>query len=363
MKAICIGTRYEIYSDTLKTYDQLPAQVYSVCFDEMTGFYLNKHTDIEIKEKVYGVHTEKVEKVIRSFEAFERSLGVILSGSKGIGKSMFAKMLACRAVQNGMPVLIVDCYRPGIASYLESIDQEIMILFDEFDKTFGTPGKAENGPQTSMLSLFDGVAQGKKLFVITCNQMNSLNEFLVNRPGRFHYHFRFNYPSDAEIRAYLHDKLQPCYTAEIEKVVAFSMRVNLNYDCLRAIAFELNRGESFEQAIADLNILNLGEERYDIVLQFANKQKYVAKDVPLNLFDPSRSARFWMPNEHGFHDLEVSFNLDSCVYNYAERTISIDGKGINLYWNNPETHKGDAWAPKYAEVALTKERSFRFIAA
>lgn len=39
MKAISIGSRYEIYDDTLKAYDGLPAQTYTVCFSQMTGFF------------------------------------------------------------------------------------------------------------------------------------------------------------------------------------------------------------------------------------------------------------------------------------------------------------------------------------
>ena len=49
-----------------------------------------------------------------------------------------------------MPLIIIDTYIQGIASYIESIEQEVMVLFDEFDKTFGEV-KSENGnarPQT-----------------------------------------------------------------------------------------------------------------------------------------------------------------------------------------------------------------------
>ena len=46
---------------------------------------------MHVTEKAYGVHTEKLEKVMDSFKLFSRSLGVILSGDKGIGKSLFAK--------------------------------------------------------------------------------------------------------------------------------------------------------------------------------------------------------------------------------------------------------------------------------
>ena len=197
MKAISIGKRYEIYDDSLKAYDRLPAKTYTVRFEKMSGFFLEVRTDLAVKEKVYGIHPEKADKVFQAFTKFERNLGIILSGDKGIGKSLFARILASKAVEDGYPVIIVDQYIPGIASYIESIEQEAVFLLDEFDKTFGSIRSGDGGgdPQAGLLSLFDGTSQGKKLFIITCNSLNRLNDYLVNRPGRFHYHFRFEYPS------------------------------------------------------------------------------------------------------------------------------------------------------------------------
>ena len=40
MKAISIGKRYEIYDDSLKAYDRLPAKTYTVRFEKMSGFFL-----------------------------------------------------------------------------------------------------------------------------------------------------------------------------------------------------------------------------------------------------------------------------------------------------------------------------------
>lgn len=138
MKVIHTGNTFQIYDDSLQTYDRLPVQSYVVRFSKQTGFFLEKYVDMEItEEKVYGVHTEKVQKVLESFAHFGRSLGVILSGDKGIGKSLFAKMLASDAMSREIPVVVIDTYIPGIASYLESIDQEVLCMFDEFDKTFG----------------------------------------------------------------------------------------------------------------------------------------------------------------------------------------------------------------------------------
>ena len=347
MKIINTRNTYEIYDDTLQTFDKLPAQIYTVCFSKMQGFFLEKYNDIEINEKVYGVHTDKVNKVFKSFKLFDRNLGVILSGNKGIGKSLFAKMLAITSVKNNIPVVIVNDYIPGIASYLQSIEQEIMVLFDEFDKTF-TSEKDEDGktPQASMLTLFDGLSTGKKMFVITCNNVNKLNDYLVNRPGRFHYHFRFEYPNSDEISEYLKDKLNPSYYSAINDVIAFANKVDLNYDCLRAIAFELNTGIAFKEAIKDLNILNLEEETYKIILHYSNGYvaEYYYDHFTLDLFSEKsyNCCVVDMTTRNGIGT--VHFNTNDCVFDMHIGKYIIPAEHLSItydddYNENDETYK------------------------
>ena len=160
------------------------------------------------------------------------------------------------------------------------------ILFDEFDKTFYSKNDRDsmNDPQSEMLTLFDGLSQGKKLFIVTCNELRNLNDYLVNRPGRFHYHFRFEYPCAEEITEYLKDKMPESAYDEIEKVIQFSQKVSLNYDCLRAIAFELIMGNKFEDAIKDLNIINISSEYYSVVVTFKDGSKSKSKICAFDLF-------------------------------------------------------------------------------
>ena len=169
MKIVASGTTYQIYDNGIKTFDALPAQAYSINFSSQTGFSLSEYGEIKINEKTYGVHNDKVRKMINSFERSERSLGVILSGAKGIGKSLFGKILSIEGIKRGFPLIIVDQYLPGIANFINSIDQEVYVLFDEFDKTFcGQESKQDSyeDPQTEMLTLFDGVSQGKDFIII-----------------------------------------------------------------------------------------------------------------------------------------------------------------------------------------------------
>lgn len=332
MKVINVGKQYEIYEDSLRTFDRLPAGFYEVEFNQFKGFYLSKHQDIAVTEKIYGKHLAKVDKVMRAFTNTHRNLGVILSGKKGIGKSVFAKLLSIKATEFGFPVVLVNRFTPGIASYIESIEQECVVMFDEYDKTFGDVEKAEGqaGAQAEMLSLFDGMAQGKKLFVITCNELHRLSEYLVNRPGRFHYHIRFESPSEEEIREYLSDNLDVTYLKEIDKVVAFSKKVDLNYDCLRAIAFELNTGEPFETAITDMNIINTDGICYNIFLNFAGGYKLSNKDEYLDLFDYEAENELTMYDESGSYIASVTFSVASCTYDYRGVVIPADALDIEF---------------------------------
>ena len=338
MKAIQTGTIYRIYDDSMQTHNQLPAQVYLACCDPQTGPFLKKYSDLEVSEKVYGVHLEKVDKVLNSFKAFNRNLGVILSGDKGIGKSLFSKLLSIKAIESGYPLIIVNSYFPGIGEYLAEIDQEVVVLFDEFDKTFelSERGRRDNdgekrSPQTEMLTLFDGVAQGKKLFVVTCNDINALSKFIVNRPGRFHYHFRFEYPTATEVEEYLIDSLNTDKAKEeIKNVVAFSQKTKLNYDCLRSIAFELNLGLTFKEAIKDLNILNLEYEHYTLAIYMSNGAKLVVKNRTLDLFNDQEI-------DVEFYDSETREEVFYACFNpinieWSATGSIIQGEHIKIDW-------------------------------
>ena len=316
MKIIETGTTYKVYGEDLVVLDNLPAQTYKVGFGQFTGFFLEKQHDLDIKEdKIYGVHEEKARKVLDRFNESRQNLGVILSGDKGIGKSLFARLLAQKAIKNDMPVILVDDFISGIDDFLNSINDEVLVLFDEFDKTFAK--SRDDDPQSKMLSLFDGTSFGKKLFVVTCNRYENLNEYLINRPGRFHFHFRFDYPNVDEVRDYLKDKLEEKYYSEINKVVLFSRKIKLNYDCLSAIALELNNGEVFEEAIKDLNIINTSERQnaYKITL-------FTEEGV---IFTSSNTERI---------DLFSGENNNIWVEDSANNGVYINFKGNNAVYNN-----------------------------
>lgn len=299
MNIVVSGSRVQIYGEDVKTYKNLPVDTYDVCFHKMMGFWLTPRAELEAKEeKIYGNHEVKVNKVLNSFAATDRNFGIILSGQKGIGKSLFARILAEKCIANNIAVIIVSQYIPGIADFLASIEQEVCVIFDEFEKTFGRTEDID--PQEEMLSLFDGIDNGKKLFVITCNEVNKLNSYLVNRPGRFHYHFSITNPSEDEVREYMTDKILPQYGDAIEKIVNFSKTINITYDYLRALAFEINQGYSLEETLNDLNITRTEDIRFNVIITLSDNTIYKAYEQRFDLYSKnSKGLRAYSNKEHG----------------------------------------------------------------
>lgn len=340
------GKRYRIFNNAITTYDQLPPKTYRVDYDPETRiFSLLEAHDFEIPEtKIYGQHLDKVKKVLNSMDKMNRNLGVILSGDKGIGKSLFSKCLGLKARKKGIPVILVNEYHEGIANFLEEIEQTVMILFDEYDKTFD---EKKHNCQAEMLSLFDGVSAGKKLFVITCNEIQSLSQYLINRPGRFHYHFRFLYPTADEIRDYMEDKLDKQYYDEIENVIAFSVRMNLNYDCLRSIAFELNNGLKFQEAINDLNIIRISQyKNIKIIVKFENQATLSGKIKEWQLYDNTiTDMSIYLPDN--IRPLSyVGEYIGEFPMNFSNNYIDKDKRMLMFHVTNPE--------PEY-DIAYTHE--------
>ena len=326
MNVVHSGDTFQIYSNALKTYEKLPLGTYDVCFHKMMGFYLTSHPDLVVnEEKIYGSTPAKVEKVLRGFQAVDRNFGVILSGRKGIGKSLFARQLAVRAKDYNLPLIIVSCYYPGIADFLSSIDQEVIVLFDEFEKTFAD--QEHVNPQEEMLPLFDGIDNGKKLFIITCNEVHKLNSYLINRPGRFHYHFVLGNPTPDEIKEYMTDKLNPEYHHLIKKLIGFSMNVDLTYDVLRAIAFELNMGYSFEDTLMDLNISKEGTPKYNIRVEFADGSYRMRNNERLNTYSNDKEY-IWLNGKNGRSEdsIRIAFVPSDIILDmdHAEMTLNPD---------------------------------------
>lgn len=358
MNIVSAGSRFMVYGEDVQTYKILPPGAYKVEFSKMTGFSLSIHNDLLVKEKIYGNSYKKADKVMNTFNHLDRNMGVILSGPKGVGKTMFARRLAELGKEQGLPLILVDAPYPGIEDFIESIEQECIVLFDEFEKTFRKAKEEEGGPQERLLSLFDGIDGGKKLYVITCNKVSGLNEYFLNRPGRFHYHFILSTPTGDEVREYMEDNLDGDARKYIDNIVTLSSMSAFTYDVLRAIAFELNLGNSLSETMMDLNI---ERERYlslQFKIVFTNGVVAATREgTEIDIFNNRYLNTHWAYLEkNDIVPKDLIRYLNRCFLKFYSNDIIVNENGYHLGSDKVEIGWDDDWEYIDTDNEVEKEK-------
>lgn len=236
--------------------DTLPADVYTLNFNVLSGFYLEIDTSFTVPDHIYGDVEVKVNKIIKSYNHKTNNLGVLLSGEKGSGKTMMLRLISKKCQELGIPTVVINKdFEEDFCKYISNINQRCVIVFDEFEKVFS------GDDQSKLLTLFEGVYTSNKLFILTVNDIYRLSEFFKNRPGRLHYHIEFDSLDEGFIKEYCDRNLDN--KKHIGSIINLSKLISkFNFDMLQAIVFECNlHEESPNQAFKMLNIRDVS--RYD----------------------------------------------------------------------------------------------------
>lgn len=301
-----------------------------------------------IIKKIYGKNNDRIKKVINTYldDKFNHNLGVLLISNKGAGKSLCAREI-CRILfeKYDIPIVIVDKAIVGIDNFMMKLHGRIAFMFDEFDKNFksydGDYCKEDNEIyQEKLLTMLDGTSQDtseKKLYLATCNKAKNISTYLLNRPGRFHYNFRYNKLTVNEIKEYLFDKLESEDSKkDVENHINFINNYGLNYDCLKAIAYELNSGSTIKEALNYLNIVDEGVQngRYTICAKLKDSNEIIEVTKYIDMSDGVEDVY----NFNRTKRLEIE--LDNILMDIDPYTFRLNqNHKISLYQRNDE----DEW--------------------
>ena len=229
----------------------------------------------------FGYIEEHTDLFLNTFMSGDENLGVLLTGIKGSGKTRTAEVLSNKAIAKGYNVLLVaglsDINLTSLVELIEGLPS-CVVFFDEFAKVIS------KWSQDSLLSLFSGSVGRKKLFLLTENGVQNINEFMLDRPGRIRYRYDYSRLSEDEFYGYCNangvDKLFFVYLEDFYKETAgFTM------DHLKHIIMEhkLYPNKSFEHIT---NIMNIPRNR-DIKLivqsiRFKDKEMDKVKEVKIS---------------------------------------------------------------------------------
>lgn len=176
-------------------YDLEPGKVYDLNIREIFGrtitdFKLNG--EINMPSTVYQTKKDKVfvKRVLHNyFSTDKNTTGVLLTGDKGTGKSVTAKIIASKA---NLPIIIINPKTEDslLESFFKEFDTPVCILLDEVDKNFDT---------SKMLTFLDGMHKtAKKLVIMTANNEDNLSSFIKNRCSRIRYYRHYDMFKEAK---------------------------------------------------------------------------------------------------------------------------------------------------------------------
>lgn len=240
-------------------YDLEPGKIYDLLIktvwgERITRFELNG--EMNLPPKVYQTKKDKVfiDRVLKNFNSSgKNTTGVLLTGDKGTGKSVTAKVLAEKAK---LPIIVInpDLEEKYLEEFFKEFDTPVCILFDEVDKNFNTK---------KMLTFLDGMHKtAKKLVIMTANDEEVLSNFIKNRCSRIRYYRHYAMKDDA--REYAELICEDKGIKNKEEVVDFIVK-NIKYPSIDNISsfideiiFTEDWGLTLSEVLEFMNI-NVGE--------------------------------------------------------------------------------------------------------
>ena len=106
------------------------------------------------------------------------------------------------------------------------------------------------------------------------------------------------------------------------------MRTDLTYDCLRAIAFELNRGYGLQETLDDLNITRTEALKYTFALTFSDGKVIESRVEQVDLFS-GKKARVWLGDQDEFF-IKMFYNASDIALDSKTGFFFIDPKRVSL---------------------------------
>lgn len=315
--------------------EELPPGNFIIREDLQGNLYLEKIDDFSFSGKQYGSHTKNTNRILNTFLTRSSTTGVMLSGEKGSGKSLLAKSVSIEAAKLNIPTIVINSAMQGDAfnSFLQSITQPCIILFDEFEKVYDTES------QEGILTLLDGVFPSKKLFLLTCNDKWRVDIHMRNRPGRIFYFIEFNSVDPEFIREYCNDNLNDKeQISEVCRVATFFGK--FNFDMLKAIVEEMNRYN--ESPVEVLKFLNAKPEYsedavFKSILVVGGKTIPSVRNFCGNPSKFSTSFDYRLENDEWSESAFSHANLKS-VKNNGKEFLFVNENGDSLLLTRKEEH-------------------------
>lgn len=246
------GNRY-LLGESSNQFKKLEPAIYNVVVDQFGTIFLEKtYSEFSFGHKIYGLETKFIKRVLKTYENTTGNLGIILNGVKGTGKTVTAKIISNKIK---LPVIIISQQIDNLNTFLNSIQQDIIVFIDEYEKIY-------DGYNNSLLSVMDGVlnTNNRILFLFTTNELN-VERNLLQRPGRIRYIKTY---SDLELETIneIVDDLLIHKEWRDEVIESISRLEIITVDIVKAFVEEINIHDEHPDEFKDILNINFYNRNY-----------------------------------------------------------------------------------------------------
>lgn len=276
----------------------LPAGVYQFV-PTLGGWYLDRTSHkFEFPFKVYSASDSIIKRIITYWRFNGGNLGVLMNGLRGAGKTMTAQLLANVLIkEQNLPVLVIKSPVP-LQSIFDSVKQDLIVIFDEFEKTHD----AES--QQALLSTIDGMSRSvhNRLIVFTTNNP-AIDENFKDRPSRIHYQFEFQRVADEIIEGLINDSLpQELHVYKSEIFDFLHSREICTIDIVKAVIAEVKTFK--EPPLQFEDILNISKgEPPSFTISTVDPESNATKNTLCHFFKPdNRNASIFNGNKRAISE-------------------------------------------------------------
>lgn len=227
-------------------YDLIPGQTYSLEWDSWNDEAIIKENgQFNMPANIFESTDSKYlkERVMKYFNATsDQNVGVMFAGEKGTGKSIDAKVLA---KYSNLPIFIVDSRFPvgQLNKVFKKFETPCCLIFDEVEKNWNTE---------RMLEFLDGVEKtGKKLVLMTCNDLGRVSQYMQDRCSRIRYLRKYTVKDNYEFLPFLLDQYQIKNKEELSTFITTNLKLP-SIDNMLALIKEVKLLEDTDLSIANV---------------------------------------------------------------------------------------------------------------
>lgn len=298
----------------------LPVAIYELMIIPV-GFVLQrKYDEFTFPYKIYGNETTLVTRIQKTYKNTKGNLGVLFNGTKGTGKTVTAKQV-CNSMK--LPVILISQNISGCHAFVNSINQDIVIFIDEYEKIFVHKNDDDN---TDILTIMDGALNShhRRMFMLTTNNLY-INENLKQRPGRVRYLKTFRDLHISVTEEIVDDLLIHKHLKKDVMQFIASLEI-ITIDIVKSVLQEVNIHEESPNNFADIFNVQKLTGKFNIYLM--DKEN---KEIPLymSIVTNFRSYDSFDTTERSF-----SLNISGVGYISLEKAITFETFEATIDVNN-----------------------------